>query len=1181
MKRDITAKFPTRRAANYCCVIVLAGMFALVSLHAQASHRIGPSTRFSHLTIENGLLQNSATDILQDSTGFIWIGTEEGLHRYDGYHFTILRNNIDDPRSLRDNLVNVLFEDSRANLWVGTYAGGLQRFNPDTQDFDSFYHDPANPESLSDDYVAAIAEDESGELWVGTFNGLDILDPLTGVVRHVQLLDKTQELVTEFSTLAIHIDQSNKVWVGTVDGLFFYDTELTALRAAGNTVREQEVLAKHSATEIVEDFDGTFWIGMYGMLVHLDSEGNVVDVYKGPSEQGDDLPDGRVTSLLVTAGSELWVGTEVGGVQQLDRESGHFNTFRNDPVVPDSLSDNFIYSLMEDRTGLLWIGTQTGGVNILNPATRVFKHYTSHPTNLNTLPGKTVWAIHEDFQDNLWVATSVGLAKYNKSRDSVQHYVADEDDEHALNGPDVIALEEDRQRRLWIGTFDGLHRYDHESDNFIRYEFKLGDDENENLLANANTFVFQDVADRIWVGSSKGIFNVDPVTGKYTHYSVGTGTVRPDTWDFTLSITDAGSGNLWIGTEAGLVLFNPESGEFLERFTMQENSDPRLSGRFVQALHRDSTGILWIATSRGLDRLDFATREITNFGTAEGLPVETIYGILEDDSGDLWLSTNGGLSRFNKASRNFQNFDVTDGLQSNEFNGGAYFKANDGSLYFGGINGLTVFNPSEIQIRRVPPIVHITNVSILNRPIAAMENFRRRERLQFTHDENVLTISFAAFDYAAPSKNRFSYLLEGFDQEWRDARGINLVTYTNLDAGNYTFQVKGANSHGIWSDDTDVLEFTVLPPPWKAWWAYGLYGLLFGLLAWIAFRVQSLRMKHRHELDAEQQKRRWAEVLQKLTQSLSSSLDPQEVANSLMDNLQKVAYFRFAAMFIEQGVDLNLLGTRGFGEETQQKLAMMPETHSKLFEKVRHARLPVRITPEELIDMPFFEQQSGVTRFVAIPTFSRSDEFAMLLVGKDGEDFNEEEIRIIASFSTQATAALDNARLFAEIQNLATIDPLTRVNNRRYFFELAELEFSRSKRYKREVAVILLDADKFRDINDKHGHDIGDRVLKLIASTCRANLRHFDVIGRYGGEDFIIMLPETPLNIAADVADRLRQGIEDIRLSTHNGELEVTVSIGVALATGDVHDLPSLINKADMALYEAKRAGRNRVVVAE
>ena len=296
MKREVTAIVPVRRAANFCCVITLAAMFTLASLHAQASHRIGPSTRFSHLTIENGLLQNSATDILQDSTGFIWIGTEEGLHRYDGYNFTIFRNSPDDPNSLRDNLVNVLFEDSRANLWVGTYAGGLQRFNPATQDFNSFHHDPANPESLSDDYVAAIAEDESGELWVATFNGLDILNPATGVVRHVQLLDKAQKIVTEFSPLAIHFDQSNKVWVGTVDGLFFYDPELDALRAAGNSVQEQEILEKHSATAIIEDFDGTLWIGTYGMLVHLDHDGNVIHVYKGPSEKGDhpDTALGRV-----------------------------------------------------------------------------------------------------------------------------------------------------------------------------------------------------------------------------------------------------------------------------------------------------------------------------------------------------------------------------------------------------------------------------------------------------------------------------------------------------------------------------------------------------------------------------------------------------------------------------------------------------------------------------------------------------------------------------------------------------------------------------------------------------------------------------------------------------------------------------------------------------------------------
>ncbi|MCG8433242.1 MAG: sensor domain-containing diguanylate cyclase, partial [Gammaproteobacteria bacterium] len=338
---------------------------------------------------------------------------------------------------------------------------------------------------------------------------------------------------------------------------------------------------------------------------------------------------------------------------------------------------------------------------------------------------------------------------------------------------------------------------------------------------------------------------------------------------------------------------------------------------------------------------------------------------------------------------------------------------------------------------------------------------------------------------------------------------------------------------------------------------------------------------HVHALESEQQKRRWAETLHKLSQSMSSSLDASQVASELLDGIYRMVSFRAAALFVEQGIEITLIGSRGIAEEQLHALTRLPETHAKLFADLRYARRPLKIEHGELEASVLVTDEFEGFTYLAVPTYSRADEFALLLLGRGEDEFTDQEIGIVSAFATQALVALDNARLFSEVQNLATTDTLTRVNNRRYFFELAELEFSRSRRYNRDVAIILLDADSFREINENYGHEIGDRVLKILANTCRANLRHFDIMGRYGGEDFVIMLPETPMNVAADVADRLRKSIENIKLDTHLGELWVTVSLGVAVARDDTPDLASLINKADMALYEAKKAGRNRVVVAD
>ncbi|MEE8118199.1 MAG: two-component regulator propeller domain-containing protein, partial [Gammaproteobacteria bacterium] len=279
MRGEKLTEIPAARLVNACRTLAYLALLALMPIDGQATHRVGPNTRFNHLTIEDGLLQNSAIDILQDKTGFIWIATEAGLHRYDGYGFTVFRNDSTDAGSLQDNHINVLFEDSHSNVWVGTYAGGLHRFNPATQDFDSFRHDPSNPDSLSNDYVRAVAEDEAGYLWVATFSGLDVLDPNTGSVEHVRVEDETGSLQSEFSPWSIYVDADSRIWVGTVDGLFVYDEKTSTIHPAGNTPQQAKILAKNSASAIVEDFDGTLWIGMYGMLVHLDTERNVSRVY--------------------------------------------------------------------------------------------------------------------------------------------------------------------------------------------------------------------------------------------------------------------------------------------------------------------------------------------------------------------------------------------------------------------------------------------------------------------------------------------------------------------------------------------------------------------------------------------------------------------------------------------------------------------------------------------------------------------------------------------------------------------------------------------------------------------------------------------------------------------------------------------------------------------------------------
>ncbi|HEX6930058.1 MAG TPA: diguanylate cyclase, partial [Gammaproteobacteria bacterium] len=591
-------------------------------------------------------------------------------------------------------------------------------------------------------------------------------------------------------------------------------------------------------------------------------------------------------------------------------------------------------------------------------------------------------------------------------------------------------------------------------------------------------------------------------------------------------------------------------------------------------------GTLWVATDYKLNRLN-ADGSTQHIGVPEGLPSNTIYSLLEDGSGNLWIATNNGLAKYSPATGKVNIYDAADGLQSNEFNSAASFRSHTGEMFFGGINGFNAFYPSSVVFETQPPSVAITKFFKFNREVPLDRPLPAVESLPLSWQDSVIGFEFAVFDFIAPEKNRFRYRLEGFDRQWLEAVGHNHVTYTNLDPGEYVLRVQGANRHGVWSKNETTLALEISPPPWSTWWAYALYVLAAISAIAGGLRFHYVRMAEKHQLENEQQKRRWAETLQQLTQALASSLNGGEIAEELLENLRVMVSFRKAVLFVEQGVEIHVAGAKGFRDDQGKLLDAMPASHSRFFAEVRHSRQPRVFTRNDVHIPVLQDDMTPAAQFLAIPAYSRADEFALLLIGRDAPLFSAQECDIVSAFLTQALVSLDNARLFAELQNLATIDTLTQVHNRRYFFELAELEFARGKRYGRDVALILLDADNFKKVNDNYGREIGDRMLKIMANSCRNNLRHFDIIGRYGGEDFIIMLPETPMNVAADVADRVRKSIESIHMDTHKGELTMTVSVGVAVATENVPDLPALINRADMALYEAKRAGRNKVVVAE
>lgn len=1160
---------------HLCRLVVLGIPLVAVAGIGAAAELPGTNIRFAHITLEDGLAQSTVSTILQDESGYIWLGTEDGLQQYDGYVFRTFRHSVDNPNSLSNSYITRLLQDQAGNLWIGTYAG-LNRYDPATGVFTRYTHEHPGFNTTAHNYIWTLAQTHDGAIWVGTDDGLERLDPASGQWTVYHAGEGAAAGLASNEIWALYVDASGMLWIGNQSGLSYLPQGAESIQTFV-APDKPELFKDVSINALAEDQQGNLWVGLEGALARIDAARNAAKVLL---PGGENLEHNRIRSLLVARNGEIWAGAYDAGAYLIEPDSGEIRNFRHADANRVSLSNNKVISLYQDRAGLIWLGTESGGLNTYNPATRAFGHYRQQPDTPDSLISNTIWAFAADPAGGLWVGTEQGLNYLDATTGRFSHYRHDPENSASIAYDFVGALYRDADGTLWVGTLDGLDRYIGDG-RFEHVNFLPRTD--ETLRARNITLLREDSKGRFWVGTGGGLFLLDRESKEYTWYRHEAGNARSLPSDLILTMVERPDGRFWIGTDGGLSLFDPETAEFTNHASAVAGDIP-LPNNFIHSLYLAPDGVLWIGSSGGLLAYDESHQSARLFNTDDGLPNNIVYCILPDKTGDLWLSTNNGLAHFNPQRGFFAVYGPADGLQSREFNTASCLAAPNGLLYFGGINGFNAFDPLNITQQRISAPVIITNFVLLNSQHSHYGvQFAEDSLLTLDYQDAVITFEFALLDFSAPSRNRFEYWLEGFDANWRSAGTYNFATYTNLDAGEYVFHVRGISANGVASTNEASLRVVVKPAPWASWWAYLLYILVAICLLLILWRLHARRIAREHQLKTERSQRRWAETMHQLSQALAASLDARSVASQLADHLGRMVDYSIAALFVEQGTEITLAGSRGLTGNQERKLALLPAQGGHLLAEFRHVRKPVRFDKSYLPVAAFVEETPQIQQYLMVPLISRGGELAILLLGRAEQAFTEQDVEIASAFARQALTALDNARLFSEVQNLGTIDSLTRVHNRRFFFEQAELEFTRSKRYNRDLALLLIDADHFRDINELYGQDIGDRVLKMIANAARDSLRHFDLIGRYSGESFIILLPETRLNVAADVADRLRRGIEELRFDTHRGELRVTASIGVAVNhNGEpIPDIASLINKADMGLYEAKRAGRNRVVVAQ
>lgn len=855
--------------------------------------------RFKHLTTEDGLSHSWVKSICQDSLGFMWFGTNDGLNKYDGYNFTVYKHILNNNKSILDNSIGAIYEDKNGNLWIGTDFG----LNLYDRNNDQFIHRNTWPKVR----ITSFLELEDGRILMGTGHGLFLYTPKNdSFISFIH--DETEEnthTISHNTVNTIITDNNGIIWIGTFDGLNLLDIEkhqFTHFRKKdrGNSVSDNTIVA------MCLDSKGRIWIGTDKGLDLLTYEKehpencNFINYLHDPENQFS-ITNGAVLALKEDKHGNLWIGTENGGLDIIDLNNFHENNaiFHHYKYADNdfSLSNNSVYSLYEDQNGSVWIGTFGNGINMYNRLSEKFIHHKHYPNNPNSINDNSVNTIFED-GNYLWIGTEGGLNQFDKENKTYKHFIHDPNNSKSIGSNAVLAIEKDSRGNLWIGTWaGGLNLFNRKTNTFTRFNH---DPDDSTSIGSDNIFdIMEDHNGELWIATMGGGLNVFDYTNKTFKRYIASSTDDHSVFDdWIRTVYENSYGEIWLSASKTVELFDRKKEKFIH--FIHDSSDQNSIGYDGASIFfEDSKRNLWIGNNGGLNVFNREDSTFSYYLQEDGLPNDQINGILEDDHGNLWLSTNKGISKFvNGINRRekpvFKNYEISDGLQGNQFRPRSNYKGTDGKMYFGGTNGFNVFHPDSIKENPYKPPVRVTHFHLFNKdvPIGTEDSPLKKDisvtkEITLSYKQSVITLEYAALNFLTPEKNQYAYRLLGFEEEWNFVGNKRSATYTNLDPGKYVFQVKAANNDGLWNDVPASIKIIVVPPWWLTWW-FRISAIVFIITLFVVFYLYRMHgiKKRNQELEIAV-KKRTKEVREKNLKLIDQTTELNET-NTLLEERQQL-----------------------------------------------------------------------------------------------------------------------------------------------------------------------------------------------------------------------------------------------------------------------------------------------------
>ena len=824
-------------------LLLLLSVFIKQEMHAQFA-----DMKFEHLTLDKGLSNNRVQCILRDSKGYLWIGTTNGLNKFDGLKITVYKNDQFQSNSLSNNSIQCIFEDQLNNLWIGTY-NGLNLFDRKKETFkryiSSIKDNTVENETFNrDNNIFSIIEDKSGNIWCSTENGLKKLNSENPTFSNFDLPVKMRNFQNQ--PIRFCMDKSGNFWLATQDAKLWRFKPKT--QKFDNFTDESLASSLDCNKVIVIDSTGIIWLGTQGSGLY--SYNPLTQKFKHYNTKGGGSGTyGRlIKDLFLDQNRFLYIAVDLGGINRLDLKTGSFEYCTMHEGLDNGLNSDAIWSIYKDMEDILYVGTSVSGLNINNSKRERFQTYRTEANNKNSLIFNVIFKFFEDSQGLIWIGTDGGgLSVFNRENKTFTNYKHSSDNPYSISGNAVNSFTEDKNHDIWIGTWGGgLNRFDRKTGRFYHF---LPNPADPHAISDPNVWdLFTDSVGNIWISynyNGTDVFNIQQgVIKKYRQNATDPNLFCPsNTNRFILQK----NGEMGFATNKGYYILDRNTNN-LRKIDCMEDYD-------LSDVYLDRNNNYWGGTlNNGLiiAKSD-GTKERHN--ESNGFPSNAISGFLEDSQGNIWILTSVGLSEYLFRSKTFRHFSVADGLQGNQFMQFAYLKAKDGTFYLGGYNGFNVFSPGEIKINNYIPPVYIDEFQIFNEPVTVNTpnsplelSISETKEITLSYEQSVFSFGFSAVNFTYPENAIYAYKMEGYDMKWNyTSANRRYTTYTNLDAGQYTFMVKASNNDGVWNETPTSIKIIITPPYWRTWWFKLIVAVIIigSAISFYKYRINQYKNKKR------------------------------------------------------------------------------------------------------------------------------------------------------------------------------------------------------------------------------------------------------------------------------------------------------------------------------------------------